>query len=242
MKRKLFTLILSVIFLINLTACGSKDKNNTDNSGIVVETVFTAEQVCNMAVKIEYDIEPPTVGFLAPDGTQILGDDCYPSCGNGWAKYYLQDVQEGEYKISYLKGKNESVSVTSSSYVYALSIDSFKIGKASSTSIPITFAVTSDTEGTAQYKVLAFIEDGNKTVYEKVLEQGMVNLNVETSKTINIRNLTEGGYKIRLDVTLQYADALAQTSQTAEPYILTVKATVKDENSKDKEPETTADK
>lgn len=81
------------------------------NSNIVVKPIFIADKVSDMCVKIEYDVENPAVGFIAPDGTKIYGDNCERSYGTSWAKYYLKDVQVGEYKISYVKGKNTNVNI-----------------------------------------------------------------------------------------------------------------------------------
>jgi hypothetical protein len=100
--------------------------------------------------------------------------------------------------------------------------------------MPVKFTVSSGTNGTCAYKVTAFASD-DKNAPEIILQESVAKLNKEITKDIPIKKLPDGtilpngGYKIKLSVSLEYDGELVTDSKVAESYILTVLHSASDE-------------
>jgi hypothetical protein len=236
LKRIMVILLVFSFTLMSLTACGKKQPvtQNTLPEGSIVEKLFTLDEVKNMAVSVAFDKAPPDIAFINPQDELILSESVHSNVGTTWAEYFLPEAEIGKWQVVYMKGENKNVKFSCESYVYEVGISNFVANPAGTSSMPIKFTVSSGTNGTCAYKITAFASD-DENAPEILLQESVAQLNKEITKDVSIKKLPDGtilpdgGYKIKLYVSLEYDGEIVTDEMVAPSYILTVRHSASDE-------------
>lgn len=214
-------LITALFLMLSMTACSSKSKGGDVpiETEIITENLFTLGNECDMSVTVKYNAARPDVAFVQPDEVILNEKTVSFENGDGAIKYFLPNAMPGDWQICYDQKDNTDVQITYESYLDKVKITNFTLGTVSDGQLPVKFTIESKTGGTCLYKLYAY----NENVTDVLLIEGSANLNNEFSKIVDTNILTDGGYKIRLEVVLKYGEEVQTANQIAQAFILTVK-------------------
>lgn len=94
----------------------SSSAAGSESSGLKTANIFNIADRGNMAVTLYYDVEEPTISFIAPDGTVVSVSELLSDRGNKAVCYYIPDAMAGQWQMNYDKKSNDKLEVNWAPY------------------------------------------------------------------------------------------------------------------------------
>lgn len=129
--------------------------------------IFNLESQSNMAVTLYYDVDEPTVSFIAPNGAAVPVEGLAAERGDKAVCYYIPNAMAGQWQMMCDKRGSKDVTVNWAPYANSLKIDSFDFTVVGNDSLEAKLKVTSDTDGNYSYAFYAVILDADGNINGK---------------------------------------------------------------------------
>lgn len=163
------------------------------------------EEVQDIVIWIEWDVEQPTVVFLAPDGREydptVATDDTASGTGENALYYTIRGAQAGQWNVRYDKGNNTQLDITIQEFATPLYIDYLTLDSVSGDRLPVRFLVSSpegEEDRRYQYRISAMVDH---TGVEKSLYDSYAYTGSEESVTVDLSSLaSHSAYLLKLYV------------------------------------------
>lgn len=140
---------------------------------------------------VTWDVEQPTVVFIAPDGTTydpLVTTETTRYFVEGNTLYFVvEDAMQGDWRIDYEKGANTLVDITMYNYNTPIIIDYFNIGAVNGDELPVSFFVKGEENLGYNFRISAMID---RTGAEKELKSGWAYTGSEQTATLNLDDLS----------------------------------------------------
>ena len=191
MKRLLITL-LSLLLILLPTVIAS--------AAPVEDDVIYLSSSKSIVFWVEWDVEKPSVIFIAPDGTEMNPDaenpDTVTVFGDDCLFYTVYNAAAGQWKIRYDKGNNNEIEVTVSDYFAGISVDHFSHGDINNDRMDVSFLITGEDNTYVDYRISAIIDASGG---EKLLKTGSCRIGENITETVDLSSLTSySKYKLKL--------------------------------------------
>lgn len=218
--KKIVLLIIS-IFTVAMLTIHVYAAPKTDD-------VIKLEQPKSIVFWVEWDVEKPSVVFIAPDGTEYNPDvtrqDTVTVTNEDDLFYTIMNAQAGQWRIRYDKGKNKSIDVSVHDYNQGITIQNFTAEAVDGNRIPVRFKVSGKEGQSYNYRVSAVT---SRMGGEKELVSSTAVVGQEIGLQVNLSSLsTYSKYMLKLYVwydnngtdifDLAFSKEFAYTNSTAD--------------------------
>ena len=198
-----FNKILSIVFVLVLTfSCFVLTVQGASQT----TELFTLDSVKNMGISVTYDVTPPAVEFIAPNG-EVYGADAIAAgkmtkTDSGKALYFrIPNAQAGSWKITYDKKNNNNVEVKYGPYAIGLTIENFSFAKTNDNTLNVKFMAKHDRSLSYEYIIYAAVSENGQVSGQKEIGRGSANANEQKSVDASLGNLsTYQNYQLLLEV------------------------------------------
>lgn len=202
MKKSIKSLI-SILFVVSLLFSFFSISASAAEK---TEDLFTLDQSKNMGISVTYDVTPPSVKFIAPNGDEYgsaaISQGKMEFHDTGDALFYrIPNAMAGTWKIIYDKKTNSECELSYGPYVEAFTIDSFNYTMANSESMDVSFLVSHADNIYYTYNIYATVKSEEYTGNGKLIETGSATANEQVSTSVDLHKLTSyNGYYLLLEI------------------------------------------
>ena len=183
---------------------------NKDSTLPELRNVFTLYDEYNMTVVVVFDIEPPIVQLIAPNGRRVDMDNIRYRTGSNFIQYFLPNAMPGTWQMAYDPLSNTEINTPYSVYMEHIFIRDFEVQETDENgNIPTAFVVSADEPGEFSYEIhTVFTAPDNSIADEILLVKGYGLLNEELRLTLDGNQLQDmGGFMLRLTAYVQHGQA-----------------------------------
>ena len=202
MKKSIKSLI-SILFVVSLLFSFFSISASAAEK---TEDLFTLDQNKNMGISVTYDVTPPSVKFIAPNGDEYgstaISQGKMEFHDTGDALFYrIPNAMAGTWKIIYDKKTNTECELSYGPYVEAFTIDSFNYTMANSESMDVSFLVSHADNIYYTYNIYATVKSEEYTGNGKLIDTGSATANEQVSTSVDLHKLTSyNGYYLLLEI------------------------------------------
>lgn len=179
----------------------------------------------DLVIWVSWDVEQPTVVFIAPDGTEYdptqESDSTTAFVSTSTLYYSIKNAPAGQWRMRYDKLSNTELEIELQSAVSPLRIDSFSMGEPLDSRTDVTFLVSGQDEQSYNYRISAVIDH---TGAEKELYTGYGIAGAEETVEVRLDGLSSySAYMLKLYVWYNdgsadifdfvYSDSFAYTNE-----------------------------
>lgn len=198
-----FNKILSIVFVLVLAfSCFAITVQGASQT----TDLFTLDSVKNMGISVTYDVTPPTVEFVAPNG-EIYGADAIAAgkmtkTDSGKALYFrIPNAQAGSWKITYDKKNNSVCEVKYGPYATGLTIENFSFTKTNDNTLNVKFLAKHDKKISYEYIVYAAVSENGQVSGQKEIGRGNATSGEQKAVNVSLDSLsTYQNYQLLLEV------------------------------------------
>lgn len=192
------------------------------SAATVTEDLFYLSEKTNMAIRIDYDTQAPSVSFMAPDET--VYDDVAISEGRMFKQddgsslcYQIPGAAAGQWKIVYDKGSNKNLTFRWAPYGEGISVEHFSYEQDDS-ALKTSFRVKYVDDSRYSYTISAVVLDENGEVLgSKELETSSTYANHDVNCNVYLRELNSySNYYLMLHVTMEQGDIQVFDTQVSD--------------------------
>lgn len=218
-KKHISILCIAVFVLLSFPMSAFAETKTADLIELEADT--------NISVVIEYDVEIPTISFIAPDDTvwDTSNSNVTVVKGDMAVNYQIRNASAGQWKINYDKKSNSKLNYIVVPFTDNFWIDSFTAGAVDESYIPVSFKACYSSDVSYIYQIDAVTLDSNSNVLgTKYLANGYATSNEEYKTDVNISSLeTYDKYYLMLTVTYDDPSGLKITDSkvSANPFSYT---------------------
>jgi len=173
--------------------------------------IFTINDSYNMTVVVTFDVEPPIVQFIAPDGGRIDMAGIRYRPGGNFTQYFLPNAMPGTWRMVYDPLENTEISTPYSVYMAHIFIRGFTASRyeAGGGAIKAVFEVSSDEDGEFGYELHAVLTAADNSIETEILlDTGYGTLGEILPLTVDAEEIREmGGFMLRLTVSVRHGQA-----------------------------------
>jgi hypothetical protein len=173
--------------------------------------IFTIEDSYNMTVVVTFDVEPPIVQFIAPDGRSIDMAGIRYRPGGNFIQYFLPSAMPGTWRMTYDPLENTEISTPYSVYMAHIFIRGFAAVPSGDGDggMHAVFEVSSDEDGEFSYKLHAVLTAADNSIESEILlDAGYGTLGEVLSLPIDTASIQEtGGFMLRLTASVRHGQA-----------------------------------
>lgn len=204
--KKSMKKIISILFVISIIiSCLGVSASAAEKT----EDLFTLDQPKNMGISVTYDVTPPSVRFIAPNGDEYgsaaISEGKMTYYDSGEAVFFqIPNAMAGTWKIVYDKKTNTDCEVSYSPYVDAVSIDKFTFSTIDKESLKVNFLVSHPDDLGFQYNIYATVKSEDYTGNGKLIGSGYAYANTAEETTVYLDNLASyNGYYLLFEVVAE---------------------------------------
>lgn len=215
MKKRLILLLLSLCLMLSMAVPAMAAVEEADWEYIDAQK--------DLVIWVSWDVEQPTVVFIAPDGTEynpaVSTDSTQTSVAGSTLYYTIRNAPEGQWRVRYDKGSNQTLEIAVQDYTPPLFIESLTLGQVEDGHLDVSFLVNAEEETLYNYKLSAVVDH---TGAERPLGDGKAYTGNSQEVQVGLGDLaTYDAYMIKLYVWYNHEGADVFDFKFSDPFAYT---------------------